>query len=370
MKFPYRKTPALIFASTILFGAQLALAQDTSPPAPSVTVTTVQEQDVTPELTFVGRVEAVDTVDLRARVEGFVQERLFKEGANIKKGDLLFVLEKAPYQIAVEQAQADLSGAQATLKNARSDLKRKKDLRKKKVVSEASLDTSEASESSALAAVLQAKAALRRAELDLSYTEIRSPLDGQISRSRYSVGNLVNSSSEPLATITSLDPIYVTVPVSDKLILEERRKGLSSEEAPVIPSLILSDGKPYESDGEFDFINTQVNQSTNSIITRAVFPNPKHILVPGQFVSVIVRDKQTQRELVIPQASVQKDQQGYFTLVVDRSNKVEIRRLQVGEQVDTNWVIKDGLLKGERIIVQGIQKVKPDMVVNPVEEGA
>ncbi|WP_085907469.1 efflux RND transporter periplasmic adaptor subunit [Kiloniella majae] len=369
MKLPHTKTPALILASTILFGAQLASAQDSSTPAPSVIVTTVQEQDVTPELTFVGRVEAVNTVDLRARVEGFVEERHFKEGANIQKGDLLYILEKAPYQIAVEQAKADLAGANATLKNARSDLKRKKDLRKKKVVSEASLDTSEASESSALAAVMQAKAALRRAELDLSYTEIHSPLDGQISRSRYSVGNLVNSSSEPLATITSLDPIYVTVPVSDKLILEERRKGLSSE-APVIPSLILSDGKPYESEGRFDFINTEVNQSTNSIITRAIFPNPKHILVPGQFVSVTVRSKKTQSELVIPQASVQKDQQGYFTLVIDRSNKVEIRRVQVGERVDTNWIIKDGLLKGERIILQGIQKVKPDMIVNPVEEGA
>ncbi|WP_053005604.1 efflux RND transporter periplasmic adaptor subunit [Kiloniella spongiae] len=369
MKFPYTKTPALIFASTILFGTQLATAQDNSVPPPSVIVTTVQTQDITPELTFVGRVEAVNTVDLRARVEGFVEERHFKEGANIQQGDLLYVLEKAPYQIAVEQAKADLAGANATLKNARSDLKRKKDLRKKKVVSEASLDTSEASESSALATVMQAKAALRRAELDLSYTEIHSPLDGQISLSRYSVGNLVNSSSEPLATITSLDPIYVTVPVSDKLILEARREGLSSE-TPVIPSLVLSDGKPYESEGRFDFINTQVNQSTNSIITRAIFPNPKHILVPGQFVSVIVRDKKTRSELVVPQASVQKDQQGYFTLVVSRSNKVEIRRVQVGEQVDTKWVVKDGLLKGERIIVQGIQKVKPDMVVNPVEEGA
>ncbi|WP_417427787.1 efflux RND transporter periplasmic adaptor subunit [Kiloniella sp.] len=369
MKFPHTKTPALLFASTILFGAQLATAQDNSSPPPSVIVTTVQEQNITPELTFVGRVEAVNTVDLRARVEGFVEERHFKEGANIQQGDLLYVLEKAPYQIAVEQAKADLAGANATLKNARSDLKRKKDLRKKKVVSEASLDTSEASEASALAEVMQAKAALRKAELNLSYTEIHSPLDGQISRSRYSVGNLVNSSSEPLATITSLDPIYVTVPVSDKLILEERRKGLSSE-TPVIPSLVLSDGKPYESEGKFDFINTKVNQSTNSITTRAVFPNPKHILVPGQFVSVNVRSKETRSELVVPQASVQKDQQGYFTLVVDRSNKVEIRRVQVGEQVETNWIIKDGLLKGERIIVQGIQKVKPDMVVNPVEEGA
>ncbi|WP_419903032.1 efflux RND transporter periplasmic adaptor subunit, partial [Kiloniella sp.] len=199
--------------------------------------------------------------------------------------------------------------------------------------------------------------------------EIYSPIDGQISRSKYSVGNLVNSNSEPLATITSMDPIYVTVPVSDKIILAERRKGLTKE-APVIPTLILSDGKPYPLEGRFSFLNTEVNQDTNTILTRAVFANPNRILVPGQFVSVTVRDKKTQRALVIPQASVQKDQQGYFALVVNRANKVEVRRIQVGDQIGTDWVILNGLLKGERLIVQGIQKVRPDMLVNPVEEGA
>ncbi|WP_419902859.1 efflux RND transporter periplasmic adaptor subunit [Kiloniella sp.] len=183
------------------------------------------------------------------------------------------------------------------------------------------------------------------------------------------MGNLVNSNSEPLATITSMDPIYVTVPVSDKIILAERRKGLTKE-APVIPTLILSDGKPYPLEGRFSFLNTEVNQDTNTILTRAVFANPNRILVPGQFVSVTVRDKKTQRALVIPQASVQKDQQGYFALVVNRANKVEVRRIQVGDQIGTDWVILNGLLKGERLIVQGIQKVRPDMLVNPVEEGA
>ncbi|MFD2204532.1 efflux RND transporter periplasmic adaptor subunit [Kiloniella antarctica] len=359
---------ALILISST-FVPHFTLAQDKTVPAPSVIVTTVEEQDITPQLTFVGRVEPVETVELRARVEGFLEQRLFKEGAEVKKGDLLYILEKASYEIAVAQSKADLVGAEATLKNARSDLKRKKDLQQKRVVSEASLDTSEASESTALASVLQAKASLRRSELDLSYTEIYSPINGQISRSNYSVGNLVNSSSDPLATITSMDPIYVSVPVSDKIILQERRKGMS-DEAPVIPSLILSDGEAYPFEGRFDFINTKVNQDTNSILTRAVFANPNRILVPGQFVNVVVRGKETQRALVIPQASVQKDQQGYFALVVNRSNKVEVRRVEVGEPVGTNWVVTNGLLKGERLIVQGIQKVKPDMLVNPVEEGA
>ncbi|WP_419902861.1 efflux RND transporter periplasmic adaptor subunit [Kiloniella sp.] len=161
----------LIIISSVI-APHISLAQDSTASAPSVIVTTVEEQDITPQTTFVGRVEAIETVDLRARVEGFLEQRLFKEGAEVKKGDLLYILEKASYEIAVAQSKADLVGAEATLKNARSDLKRKKDLKKKKVVSAASLDSSEAAESTALASVLQAKASLRRSELDLSYTEI------------------------------------------------------------------------------------------------------------------------------------------------------------------------------------------------------
>lgn len=357
-----------LFIVSLTVTPHISIAQDSTVSVPSVIITTVEEQDITPQFTLIGRVEPIEKVELRARVEGFLEQRLFKEGAEVKKGDLLYILEKASYEIAVAQSKADLAGAEATLKNARSDLKRKKDLKKKKVVSAASLDTSEASESIALASVLQAKASLRRSELDLSYTEIYSPIDGQISRSSYSVGNLLNSNSDPLATITSMDPVYVSVPVSDKIILEERRKGMSNE-APVIPTLVLSDGKPYPLEGSFNFLNTEVNQDTNTILARAVFANPDRLLVPGQFVSVIVHDKKTQRALVVPQASVQKDQQGHFALVVNRANKVEVRRIQVGDQVGTDWVVTNGLLKGERLIVQGIQKVKPDMLVNPVEEG-
>ncbi len=338
-------------------------------PPPGVVVTTVKEKDIAPENTFVGRIEAIETVDIRARVEGFLEQRLFQEGAEVKKGDLLYVLEKASYQIAVAQSKADLAGAEATLKNARSDSRRQKSLSKKKLISAAALDSAEAREASALANVMQAKARLQKTELDLSYTSIHSPIDGRIGRSQYSVGNLVNTNSGILATISSSNPIYVSVPISDKIILQERRKGLSSE-APVTPSLILSDGKPYEFEGRFDFINTEVNQNTDSVLTRAIFANPNRLLTPGQFVSVVVRRKQVQKALVIPQASVQKDQQGYFTLIVNRANKVEIRRIQVGDQINTEWIVTDGLLKGQRVIVEGVQKVRPDMLVNPFEDGA
>ena len=357
-----------LIASTFLGHSNTSAAQELAKPIPSVTTAMVIERNITPETSFVGRVEAIEKVELRARVEGFLEQRLFQEGAQVNKGDLLFVIEKEPYEIVVAQSKADLSGAQATLKNAQSDLKRKKELKKKKVVSGASLDTSETNEATALANVMQAKASLRKAELNLSYTNIYSPLTGYISRSTYSVGNLVNSGSDPLATITSTDPIYVTVPISDKIVLEARRTS-DLTTSPVIPHLVLSDGKAYEHQGKFNFLNTEVNQSTDSITARAVFPNPRRILVPGQFVNVLVRDKQAHKALTVPQASIQKDQQGYFVLTVNKSNKVEFRRIQVGKQLEKDWVVTEGLDKGEKVIVQGVQKVRPDMAVNPVDGG-
>jgi membrane fusion protein (multidrug efflux system) len=347
-------------------GAERALAQDAEAPIPSVVVASVVKRDLTPSFQYVGRVEAFERVELRARVEGFLEERQFREGSEVKAGDLLFVLEKEPYQVVVDQRAADLAGARANLENQSSDLARKQALEKKKVVSEAVLDTATASQAGATAAVQQAEAALRRAELDLSYTEIRSPIDGRISRARYSVGNLVGPSSEPLATVTRLDPVYVTIAVSEKDLIEVRRQGIDIENPKVAPSLVLSDGSAYEEPGRFDYLDPEVSESTDTIGVRAVFDNPDRILLPGQFVTVIVRLKEPVAALTVPQAAVQKDQEGYFVLVVDRADTVEMRRVRTGRQVDTSWVVTDGLAEGERVIVQGIQKVRPDMKVSPV----
>ena len=345
------------------------LAQDQQP-QPSVIVAPVQSQDITPSFNFVGRVEAVDRVELRARVEGFIEERHFKEGSEVKAGDTLFTLESEPYQVVVDQRKADLAGAEATLKEAEAELKRKQDLVARDVLSEAELDAATADEAKASADVLLAGAALRQAELDLNYTEIKSPLDGRIGQARYSIGNLVNASSDPLATVTSVDPIYVTIAISEKRMIDARRQGIDIENPPVAPHLTLSDGSRYEHDGNFDFLDTEVNQSTDTILSRAVFPNPDQVLVPGQFVSVVVRQKETQTALVVPQIAVQEDQQGYFALTVNKEDKVEVRRITMGEQVDSVWVVEDGLAEGEQVIVQGLQKVRPDMTVNPVTEGS
>ena len=358
---------AAIIVSNLI--ALTALAQDQNA-LPSVIVASIQSKDITPSLSFVGRVEAIDRVDLRARVQGYIEERHFREGGGVKAGDLLFTLEKAPYQVVVDQRRADLAGAEATLKEARAELARKQDLVRKGVLSAAELDTASANEATANANVLQAEAALRSAELDLSYTEIRSPLDGKIGQARYSIGNLVDANSEPLATVTSIDPIYVNIAISEKELIDARREGIDIENPPVAPHLTLSDGSRYKHDGRFDFLDTEVNQSTDTVLARAVFPNPDQILLPGQFVSVVVRRKENITALVVPQIAVQEDQQGYFALVVNQSDKVEVRRIAVGDQIDGAWVISEGLGEGERVIVQGLQKVRPEMTVNPVVEGS
>jgi membrane fusion protein (multidrug efflux system) len=366
---PLKSTPirwpwlvSLCLASAFLGWTADSAAQT----APSVIVAPVVARDVTPQFEHVGRVEAIKTVDLRARVEGFLEKRGFREGAEIKKGALLFVIENAPYEVIVQERKADLAVAEATLRNADSDFKRKSSLVKRGNVSAASLDNSRATLDGARATVLKVKAALRQASLDLGYTEIRSPIAGKISRARYSVGNLVGPTSEPLATVTSIDPIYVTIAISEKQLIEARKRGIDIDNPPVTPSLILTDGSAYSHGGNFDYLAPTVDQTTDTVIARAVFPNPKRVLLPGQFVTVVVRQKIAVSKLTAPQSSVQQDSRGHFVLVITRDNKVELRRITVGNQIEMDWIVENGLASGERIIVQGVQKVRPDMTVNPV----
>jgi len=367
--FPFdslaRQVSSAAFAAVTVLFATAAPAQEASD-APSVVVTEAERRDVTPNFSYVGRIEAFETVELIARVEGFLEQRNFREGGDVKKGDVLFLIEQAPYEIAVAQRKADLAGAHATLTNAEEDFARKETLVKRKTVSEAALDEARAALGTSRASVQQAEAALRRAELDLAYTAVVSPIDGKISRATYSVGSLVGPNSGSLATVTSIDPVYATIAVTEKDLIQARRQGIDLDNPRVAPSLLLSDGSAYEYAGEFDYLDPSVNQATDTMLARAIFPNPERLLVPGQFVTVIVRQKQPVSAVVIPQAAVQEDQQGYFVLIVDRSNQVEIRRITMGEQIGTDWIVSDGLVDGERVVVQGLQKIRPDMVVNPV----
>jgi membrane fusion protein (multidrug efflux system) len=358
----------IVGALLLAFAVDATAQQRTGNSLPSVVVAPVEKRDVTPRFNHVGRVEAVDTVDIRARVSGFLELRNFEEGAIVKKTDLLFLIEQGTYQVAVDQRKADLAKADAVLKNAAITRIRKEKLKRNDFASQSALDAAMADEASAKAQVMQARAALRQADLDLSYTMITSPIGGRISRAKYSVGNLVEPSSDPLARVTTLDPVYVTIAVSEKLLIQARRQGFDLKNPRFAPMLELSDGSKYEHRGEFNYVDTAVNQATDTLLLRAAFPNPSHVLVPGEFVRVVVESKQTERALVVPQAAVQRDREGHFVLTVDRENKVRVRRVSLGDQVDQVWIVKDGLTEGDRIIVQGLQKVRAGGQVNAVEK--
>lgn len=356
-----------------LLGAALALAgcgdgkqaQAPAPPPPAVTVVQAVAEDIRPQFRFTGRIEAVYKVDLRARVDGFLEKRLFTEGADVKEGDLLFTIEKGLYQAAVDEAQAAIVTAEASLKLADVEFARQSDLVQKNVGAQARLDEATAKQGEARGTLMQAKAALERAQLNLSYTDIRAPIAGRIGRANVSVGNFVGPQSGALATIVSQDPIYVGFPVTQREILTYRKE--KNNPAEVVVFLQLADGSRYAHSGRLNFLDVTVSQGTDTVLVRASFPNPDRLLVDGQLVSVVLEGGSVEHAIVVPGQALQLDQSGAFVLVVDKENKVQIRRVEIGQPRGTNMILRKGLEAGERVITEGIQRVRPGQVVNATE---
>jgi membrane fusion protein (multidrug efflux system) len=338
-------------------------------PPPAVTVAKVARVEVTPTSTFTGRIEAVDKVDLRARVEGFIERRLFEEGADVKTGDLMFVLEKAPYQAQIDEIEAAIAGAEAALKLASLDADRQTELVEKQVKAQAILDEALAKQAESSANLQRLQAALQKAQLDLGYTDIRAPVSGRVGRAAYSVGDFVGPSSGTLATIVSQDPIYVTFPISQRELLQVRREAAARGTDPraVRVKLRLADGSLYEHSGAIDFVDVQVDAATDTIAIRAQLPNPDRLLVDGQLVTAIIESSVPETALVIPGEALQVDQAGRFVLVVDGENKVQVRRIETGRAYDGRMVVTKGLEEEERVVTIGAQKVRPQQVVAPTE---
>lgn len=333
-------------------------------PAPGVVVAAAQQRDVHPTEAFTGRAEAKDRVDLIARVEGFLERRLFTEGQQIKAGTLLFRLEQAPFLATVEQREADLARAQAEERNARVQLERARQLLRTANIPQSEADRREALHLTTLAAVKQAQAALDAARINLAYTDIHAPIDGRISRSAFTEGALVGPRSPALATIINNDPIYVTFPVSQRQLLEFRRKATEQGRSrDVVVRLRLADGTPYGEPGTVDFLDVSADPGTDTVTVRAVFPNPQSVIVPGQFASVAVESAQPVASVVVPQAALQIDQAGAFVMVVDSGQKVEMRRIQTGASVGDVVVVERGIRPGDRVVVEGAQKVRPGQEV-------
>lgn len=341
------------------------------PPPPGVIVAKAQRRDVHPSEQFTGRAEAKDQVDLLARVEGFLEKRNFEEGQNVKSGDLLFRLEQAPFQATVEQREADLARAQAEEHNAQVQFERAKELLRTKNIPQSEADRREALYLTTSAGVKQAQAALDAARIDLGYTEIRAPIDGRIGRSNYTEGALVGPRSTALATIVSNDPIYVTFPVSQRELLDFRRKAAEQGRSrDVVVRLRLADGSPYDKPGTVDFLDVKADPGTDSVTVRAAFPNPDGMIVPGQFASVSVESAQPVASVVVPQSALQIDQAGTFVMVVDGNGKIEMRRVQTGAPLENAVVVEKGVQDGDRVVVEGAQKVRPGQEVQVSETPA
>jgi membrane fusion protein (multidrug efflux system) len=354
-------------AGWLLFGTsakppQAAAAQ---PPAPAVGVRLAAMKGVSQSFEFVGRVKAIEKVELRARVEGFLEKVLFREGQDVKTGELLYQIEKVQFQAAVDQAKANLAVAEAALTNAKVEYERSLELVKRNFTPQSQVDTNKAALDSATGRVMQAKAALTQAQVNLDYTDIRAPIDGRIGRTAYTVGNLVNPASGVLATIVSQDPIYVLFPVSvrDLEAIREARRKEDGGMAKIDIRVRLPGGQEYAQRGVWNLTDPQVDPQTDSLVMRASIPNPDRTLTDGQFVTAIIRERQEAPRLVVPQAALQVDQSGYYVLVVNDQRKVEQRRVQTGPQRGTDVVVTSGVKEGEKVIVDGIQKVRPGQVV-------
>ena len=334
-------------------------------PPPAVGVRPAEYKGVSWAYEFVGRIKAINIVELRARVEGFLDKVAFIEGQDVKAGDLLYQIEKDQYQARVDQAKANLASAQAQAVDADLQYNRALQLVKNGNIPQATVDKNKATLESAKATVLQTQAALTQAQINLSYTDILAPVDGRIGRTAYTLGNLVNANSGVLATIVSQDPIYVQFPVSQRQ-LEEIRKARQQPDGKLAKIEILvrmANGTDYPHVGVWNFTDPQVDQTTDTLMVRATVPNPERQLVDGQFVTAVFKERKEQPHLVVPQSAVQIDQAGSYVLVVDGTGKVELRRIKTGANQDTDVIVESGLKEGEKVIVDGVQKVRPGQTV-------
>lgn len=333
-----------------------------------VGVVEAQLQAVNLGESFPGRIEAVQKVEVRARVGGFLEERLFEEGQMVEPGAPLFRIEADTYEATVAQRRADLAAAQAQAENARAQLARARSLAGRGNIPEATLDDRQAAERTAAATVLQAEAALRQAEINLGYTSISAPIRGRVGRARLDVGDLVGPESGALTEVVTEDPIHVVFPVGQRRLAEAQREaaemGLGRES--FVVRVELQDGSTYPHPGRVDFVGLSVDRGTDTVPVRAVLANPDGMLRDGQFVQARVERTEAQQAIVIPQSAMQADQQGNFVLAVTPENLVQVRRIEAGERLPRGLVtVATGLDQGDRVIVEGVQRVRPGAPVQP-----
>lgn len=368
---------ALLLAIAALPIALPATAQPGPPGPPAVGVLTAERRAVTESSEFVGRVEAIDRVDLRARVTGFLEQRAFREGQEVAAGETLFRLERAPFDAQFAQAAAQVASAEAELANATIQLNRARELVRTQAGTQARVDDATAAQRSAQATLLGAQAQQRVASINLGYTEIAAPFAGKIGRSNFSPGAVVGPDAGALATVVSQDPMRVAFPVSLRTgqELRDRFEGRGGVAA-VRVRIRLVNGQIFDQAGRIEFVDTQVNRDTDTLLVRAVIPNPlrgtagptgepERTLIDGMFVTVYVEGIEPVQSVVLPRAAVLQDQQGNFVFVLGQGNRAERRGVALGRSIADQVVIERGLDGGETVVTEGVQRVRPGQPVQP-----
>ena len=342
-----------LFTATISFPAS---AQQLAPAAVPVTTFAAEARPVSETRGYVGRIEAVERVDIRARVTGYLEAVLFKEGDPVKEGQPLYRIEQDLFKAAAEQAQGALEASKASKKLSQVELERANQLVASTYGTPQKRDQALAADENAAANILIAQANLQTAKINLGYTDIKSPIAGKISRTKITKGNVVSPDSGVLTTVVSQNPMYVVFPVSQREFLDVQDGDVDASGAEVTVS--FSNGTVYGHKGRINFVDVTVEKATDTITVRATIPNPDDTLVDGQFVHVKVGAGKPQEKIVIPQASLLADQQGTYVFAVE-DGKAVIRRLTVGTEVGVNIAVESGLKAGDQIIVEGVQRVKP-----------
>jgi membrane fusion protein (multidrug efflux system) len=342
--------------------AAVAAPQGNNGPKPVVGTMQVEQHDANIPEKYIGHVEAVDSIDLKARVDGYLEQVNFSEGSRVGNGQILYVIEQGPYQAEVAAAQASMAAAEADLFKASTKLKRLRSADADSIP-QTDMDDATANFKLAEAGVLEAKARLRLAEIDLGYTTITAPMDGRIGKSFFKRGDLISPSSGSMAEVVSIDPVRVLFSINERqgeILSQAARDAADKEGQPKLKIRIFTaDGAEYPQTGRVEFIDNKMDPSTGTIAVWAQFPNPEGLLVPGEYVDVSLKPAEPHMQLTIPQAALQRDRDGAFVFVVDKDSKIEKRAISIGNTIGKRLFVTSGLERGEQVVFEGIQKVVP-----------
>ena len=337
-----------------------AEAQQAAPAA--VGTVYAEKQQIANTRDFVGRVDAVNKVEVRARVQGYLEEVLFKEGATVKKDGPLYHIEKGLFQAAVEQAKGALERSKSAKVLTAIQLQRAQDLLDKNAGTVVARDQAQAADQQAEGEIMSNQANLDTANINLGYTDITSPIDGKVSKTNVTIGNVVGPTSGVLTLIVSQDPMYVSFPVSQRELLQAQLRGQGLDPKNIKVKIRFADGSTYKHEGTVNFVDVSVDRATDTVLARATIANPEGSLIDGQLVSVAVQAGAPQEKVVVPQAALIADQEGVYVFAVE-DGKAVVKRIKTGGESGTNIVVNEGLKGGEQIVVEGLQSLRPGQPV-------